>query len=547
MDYDALVVGSGPNGLAAAITLAEHGLSVLVLEAAPRAGGAVASEELTLPGFVHDTFSAVYPAGAASPVFARMPLQRHGLRWVHPPACLAHPLPDGRAIGLYRDLERTAASLDAIHPGDGARWQAFAGPYVNAFEALRDTMLAGFPPVRGPARLLAGIGPARMAQFARLLISPAQALAQRLFEDEGSRAWLYGSALHSDVPPTGVGSAIAAAYMMLLGHGAGWPSPEGGAGRLADALLSYLRELGGEVRTGASVTRVAAEGGRVVGVELSLRDRESNGTFRQEESAKHARALAESPAFGGERISAPLVIADAMPTTLAQMAGEALPARYARALNRYRYGPATLKVDWALDGPIPWSAPQAREAGTVHVGGLAPELLHTTETMRTGLPERPFMLVGQQSLADPTRAPEGKHTAWGYTHGPPALDWAAESERHVERMEAQIERFAPGFRERILARHVLTPAELEQRNRNLVGGDVGGGSYALAQVLFRPVRSPAPYRTPLHGLYIGSAAAFPGGGVHGVPGHAAARLALAEARIARTPVLNGWLADDTQV
>ncbi len=504
MSHDALVVGSGPNGLSAAITLARAGLRVLVLEAAPRAGGAVATEELTLPGFHHDTFSAVHPAGAASPVFAEMGLERHGLRWVHPPVCLAHPLPDGTAVALYRDLDRTAASLDATHPGDGARWRAFAAPLLGSFDALRDTMLGGFPPVRAPLRLTAGIGPRAMLGFAGLLAMSAQSLGERLFAGEGSRAWLYGSAMHSDVPPSGRGSAIAAAYLTLLGHGAGWPSPAGGAGRLADALLAYLRELGGAVRTDATVTRVAVERRRVVGVELS----------------------------GGERIAAPLVIADTMPGALADLAGDALPARYARALRRYRYGPATLKLDWALDGPIPWTAPQARAAGTVHLGGSAPELLRSTAAMRVGLPERPFMLLGQQSLADPTRAPAGMHTAWAYTHGPHALDWAAERDRHVARMEAQVERFAPGFRERIRARHILTPEDLQRRNANLVGGDVGGGSYSLDQVLFRPVRSLAPYRTPVRGLYIGSAATFPGGAVHGVPGRAAARLALAMGRIA---------------
>jgi phytoene dehydrogenase-like protein len=503
MSHDALVVGSGPNGLTAAITLARAGRRVLVLEAAVRPGGAVATEELTLPGFRHDTFSAVYPAGAASPVFARMPLHRHGLRWVHPTACLAHPLPDGTAVALYRDLDRTVASLDAIHPGDGERWRAFAAPFVRRFDALRETMLAGYPPLRAPLRLAAGIGPRAMLGFARLLLASAQSLGEDLFEADGSRAWLYGSAMHSDVPPTGRGSAIAAAYLTLLGHGAGWPSPEGGAGRLADALVSYLRELGGTIRTGASVTRLLAERGRVVGVELA----------------------------GGERLAAALVIADVMPGALADLAGDALPERYARALRRYRYGPATLKLDWALDGPIPWSAPAAREAGTVHLGGSAPELLQSAAAMRAGLPARPFMLLGQQSLADRTRAPEGRHTAWAYTHGPHSVDWAAQRDRHVERMEAQVERFAPGFRDRILARHVLDPAGLQSRNANLVGGDVGGGSYSPNQIVFRPVPSLAPYRTPIRGCYIGSAATFPGGAVHGVPGHAAARLALAEARV----------------
>lgn len=505
MSYDAVVVGSGPNGLTAAIAMARAGWRVLVLEASERPGGAVATEELTLPGFRHDTFSAVHPAGAASGAFASMPLERHGLRWVHPQACVAHPLPDGTAAALYRDLDRTAASLDAIHAGDGESWRAFASPFVDHFDALRDTMLAGFPPLRGPARLAAGIGPRGLFGFARLLPMSARSLGEKLFAGEGTRAWLYGSAMHSDVPPAGAGSAIAAAYMNLLGHGVGWPSPEGGAGRLADALASYLRELGGELHTGANVTRIEVQRGRVTGVGLD----------------------------GGERVGARVVIGDVMPAALDALAGGALPAGYSRRLRRYRMGPSTLKIDWALDGPIPWSAPQAREAGTVHVGGSAAEILQTT-ALADGLPERPFMLLGQQSLADPSRAPAGKHTAWAYTHGPQTgVDWVAERDRHVERMEAQVERFAPGFRELILARHVLGPADLQQRNANLVGGDVGGGSYTLSQVIFRPVPSLAPYRTPVRGLYLGSAAAFPGGGVHGVPGQAAARLALAEARVRR--------------
>jgi phytoene dehydrogenase-like protein len=505
MGYDALVVGSGPNGLAAAITLAQAGQRVLVLEAATRAGGAVASEELTLPGFVHDTFSAVYPAGVASPVFASLPLHRHGLRWIHPAICLAHPLPDGRALALHRDLELTVASLERGGPGDGERWRAFAAPLVSHFDALRDTMLTGFPPLGGPLRLLAGLGPLATADLARLLFSSAQGLGERLFVADEPRAWLYGSAMHSDVPLVRRGSAVAAVYMKMLAHGVGWPSPEGGAGRLAEALVAHLVELGGELRTSAAVTRVAVERGRTVGVELT----------------------------GGERLGAPVVIADVMPAALLTLAGDALPAGYVRALRRYRYGPATLKLDWALDGPIPWSAPEVREAGTVHVGGSAREMLAST-AIAGGLPERPFMLLGQQSIVDPSRAPAGKHTAWAYTHGPRSLDWTGETERHVERMEAQVERFAPGFRERILARHVLGPAEMQRRNANLIGGDVGGGSYRLTQVFFRPVPSLTPYRTPVRGLYIASAATFPGGAVHGVPGRAAARLALAEARLAAT-------------
>jgi phytoene dehydrogenase-like protein len=504
MSYDALVVGSGPNGLSAAIGLARAGWRVLVAEASERAGGAVATEELTLPGFRHDTFSSVYPAAAASPVFARMPLERHGLRWVHPQACLAHVVENGRAVALYRDVDSTVESLELMRGGDGERWREFATPFVRHFDALRETMLSGFPPLAGPARLTRALGPRATLGFARLLAMSAWALGERLFEDDDSRAWLYGSAMHSDAPLTAPGSAIAAAYLMLLGHGVGWPSPEGGAGRLSDALVSYLRELGGEVRTGAEVTRIVVERGRVVGVEINK----------------------------GERVGSPTVIADVMPGALVRLTGDALRGRYAGALTRFRPGPATLKLDWALSGPIPWIARRACEAGTVHVGGSAQEMLAST-AFAEGLPERPFMLLGQQSLADPSRAPVGKHTAWAYTHGPQSLDWAREQERHVERMEAQVERFAPGFRKLILARHVLGPADLQARNANLIGGDVGGGSFALDQLIFRPTRSLSPYRTPVRGLYLGSAATFPGGAVHGVPGHAAARLALAEARVRR--------------
>jgi phytoene dehydrogenase-like protein len=496
---DALVIGSGPNGLAAAIRLAEAGRSVLVLEAAEHPGGAVRTEELTLPGFRHDTFSAVYPAAAASPVFARMPLHEHGLEWVHPAACYAHPLPDGQAAVLYRDLAATAASLDRRHAGDGERWSQFAGPLLDAFPAVRATMLAGFPPIAGPLRLLRRAGPRTTLEFARLLPGSVVGLGRRLFEGAGSRVWLYGSALHGDAPPDAPGSAIAAAYLNLLGHAVGWPSPRGGAGRLIDALVGYLRALGGELRTGATVERVFAAGGRVSGVQLA----------------------------GGERLAGRTVIADVMPHALVRLAGDELPGWYRRLIGRYVYGAATLKVDWALDGPIPWLAEEVRGAGTVHLGGAEDEFLASVAASRSGLPDRPFLLLGQQTVADPSRAPSGRHTAWAYTHGPQrGVHWATEEDRLVERVEAQVERFAPGFRDRILARHVLGPAALEARNRNLVGGDVGGGSYRLSQVVFRPVPSLSPYRTPLRGLFLGSAATFPGGAVHGVPGDAAARAAL---------------------
>src|SRR5215210_2704821 len=268
MSASAVVVGSGPNGLAAAITLARGGVEVTVLEAADRPGGAVATEELTLPGFKHDVFSAVYPATAASPVFARWPLERHGLRWIHPRYCYAHPVAEDRAAVLARDPAETAASLDALHPGDGAAWQAFSRPYVEHFGAWRDLMLRGFPPVRGAARTFLSHGLAGSLDIAKLLLMPAQALAEGIFAHEGSRAWLYGAAMHGDVPPGGPGSAIAAAHLNVMGHAVGWPSPEGGAGRLAEALVGRLRELGGDVRTGARVVSVGTRGRRVTGVGL---------------------------------------------------------------------------------------------------------------------------------------------------------------------------------------------------------------------------------------------------------------------------------------
>ena len=505
----AVVVGAGPNGLAAAIRLAENEQPVTVLEAADRPGGAVRTEELTLPGFRHDTFSAVYPAAAASPVFARMPLERHGLRWTHPDACYAHPVTGGRAVALYRDLDLTAASLDAAHAGDGARWRGFVAPILDAFESIRATMFGGFPPVAGALAMLRELGPVGTARFAALLPDSAERLGRRLFGGRPSRAWLYGAAAHGDAPMTAAGSAIAGVYLDLIGHAVGWPSPTGGAERLTDALVGYLRELGGEVRTGALVEEIESTYGRVCAVRLAR----------------------------GDRIATDVVVADVMPHALATLAGDALPSGYRALLRRYRYGPPTVKVDWALDRPIPWEAAEPRAAGTVHVAGGEEEVLQAIAISHTRLPARPFMLLGQQSLADPSRAPAGKHTAWAYTHGPPTgINWGDEVAPLVERMEAQVERFAPGFRDLILARHVMGPGELERRDRNLVGGDVGGGSYTLRQVIFRPVRRLSPYRTPLRGLYLGSAAAFPGGAVHGVPGDAAASAALADSRSGRRSV-----------
>jgi phytoene dehydrogenase-like protein len=502
MTGGAVVIGAGPNGLAAAIRLAEAGVEVTVLEAADAAGGAVRTEELTLPGFHHDTFSSVYPAAVASPVFERMPLAAHGLDWAHPGACMAHPLPDGSGLALHRDLGATARGLDRRRPGDGERWARFARPYLDAFGAVRNMMLAGFPPVSGALQLLGRAGPRPALGFTGLLAGSAVGLARRLFEDDGARAWLYGAAMHGDAPPGAPGSGVSGFYLNLLGHAVGWPSPRGGAARLTEALAAYLTSRGGTIVTGARVERILATSGRVSGVGVA----------------------------GDTERPAAAVVADVMPQALAAMAGPALAAWYRAALRRYVPGPATVKLDWALDGPIPWLAPEAREAGTVHVGGAEAEMLDSLEQAERGLPDRPFLLLGQQSVADPTRAPAGRHTAWAYTHAPQGFGPQLTSPRHLEAVEQQIERFAPGFRDRILARHVLGPADMEARDANLVGGDVGGGSYRLRQAIFRPVPKLSPYVTPLRGLFLGSAAAFPGGAVHGVPGDAAARAALRRLR-----------------
>ena len=502
--YDAVVVGGGSNGLTAAITLARAGRSVLVAEAAPALGGATATEELTLPGFHHDVFSAVHPAAAASPVFAELPLERHGLRWVQPELAMVHPLPGGRAAVLHRDLDRTVASLDEVAAGDGQRWKAFIGPYLRHYEAVRRTMLSGFPPIAGPARLVAGFGLSGSLEVARVLLQSAEALTGEVFDGE-SAAWFFGAALHGDAPLDSAGSAIAGVYLNVLGHAVGWPSPEGGAGRIADALAGHLRELGGETRVGARAEQVHVRGGRVRAVTLA----------------------------DGSTLETRTVVATTTPHALLRLAGDALGDSYTRRIARFRYGAQTVKLDWALDAPIPWQSAEARRAGTVHVGGTAAQVREAMRDIVAGrLPHAPFLLSGQQSLADPTRAPAGKHTAWAYTHVPPAIDWGTERERFADVIERHVERYAPGFRDTILARHVMAPRDLERRDENLVGGDVGAGSYALDQLVFRPLPALNPYATPVRGLYIGSASAFPGGAVHGVCGHAAARAALRGARLA---------------
>lgn len=465
--YDAVVIGAGPNGLGAAITVARAGLSVVVLEAEDTVGGGARSGELTLPGFVHDTASAVYPLAAASALFRSLDLARWGLGWIHPPAPLAHPLAGEGAVLLERSLSETAVGLGA----DASAYRALLQPWVRSGEGLLDDLL-------GPLRLPRH--PLQMLRFGLFGLRPAAALARSVFEGERARALLAGFAAHSVLPLEQPPSAAAGLVLAIAGHTAGWPVPRGGAQRISDALAGCLRSLGGEIVTGVRV-----------------------------------HSLGELP-------PSRIVLADVTPRQLLHIAGGRLPAGYARQLRRYRYGPGVFKLDWALDGPIPWSAPECLRTGTVHLGGTLSEIAASEEDVERGRPpERPFVLLAQPSLFDPERAPAGKHTAWAYCHVPNGCSFDM-----TERIEAQVERFAPGFRDRVLARTASGPTELELQNANLVGGDIGGGRLDLGQLFTRPVPRLVPYSTPVPGLYICSSSTPPGGGVHGLCGYFAARAAL---------------------
>jgi len=452
----AVVIGSGPNGLAAAIELARAGYRVVVHEAASQIGGGMRSAELTLPGFLHDVCSSVHPLAAASPCFEQYPLARHGLTWIHPDAPLAHPFEDGSAVVLERSLDATCAQLGA----DGEAWRRLFEPLAANWSRLRMDVLA--PPHFQRSPLL-------MARFGLNAIRPARALAESLFPGPRARALFAGLAAHSSLPLETRPSAAFGLVLGTLAHTVGWPIARGGSERIADALAGYLGELGGEIRAGSPV--------------------------------------AELPAT-------PIVMCDIGPRGLLALAGGRFPKGFRRALERYRYGPGAFKMDWALAGPIPWKAPACRRAATVHLGGTLEEIA-AWESGHTG---RPFVLLVQASLFDPSRAPAGRHTAWAYCHisNGSTADLA-------EPIEAQIERFAPGFRALILARHVLDPAGLERYNPNLVGGDINGGAADLGQLFLRPTRH--LYRTPLEGVYFCSASTPPGGGVHGMCGYHAARLA----------------------
>jgi phytoene dehydrogenase-like protein len=464
---DAIVVGSGPNGLAAAIALARAGVSVRVLEAAEVAGGGMRSEELTLPGFVHDVCSAIHPLGVASPFFRTMPLAEHGVEWIEPPAALAHPFDDGTAALLERS---PAATGETLGP-DAARYRRLIGPLARDADAILDDLLA---PLHVPAHPLA------FARFAVPAGLPAAVLARGAFRGSRARGFFAGVCAHSMLPLSQPATAAFGLVLALLGHAVGWPFPRGGSQRLADALVSYLRSLGGDVETGTRVESLAELG------------------------------------------EADVVLLDVTPRQVVAMAGDRLPAGYRRRLERYRYGPGVFKLDWALDGPIPWRAQECARAATVHLGATLEEISASErEPSRGSVAERPYVLLAQQSLFDPTRAPEGKHTAWAYCHVPngSTIDM-------TDRIEAQVERFAPGFRDRILARSELGPAGLEVHDANYVGGDINGGAADLRQLFTRPVARRSPYTTPVPGVFICSSSTPPGGGVHGMCGLYAARAAL---------------------
>jgi phytoene dehydrogenase-like protein len=466
---DAVVVGSGPNGLAAALTLARAGVDVRLIEGAPTLGGGCRTQELTLPGFRHDVCSAVHPLAAASPFFRSVPLAAHGVNLVQPPLPLAHPLDGGRAAVLDRSVRTTAS---AFSDKDARAYRRMMMPLVGDADALVELVLS---PIRRPPR-----HPASAAHFAMLGIGSVTRLARRFTADE-PRALLAGLASHAILPLDTPGTAAFGLLLATLGHVVGWPFVAGGSEQLVSALRAELEAAGATIETGNYVERL--------------------------EEVEPARAI----------------LLDVGPAQLLAMAGDRLPLRYRHALRRYAYGPGVCKVDWALSGPVPWTAPACRHAGTVHVGGTFEEIASSEAEVAIGRhPDRPFVLVAQPGVADPTRAPAGHHTLWGYCHVPngSTIDM-------TDRIEAQIERFAPGWRDLIIGRAAATACDVALHDRNYEGGDINGGAGTLMQTVFRPIPRWNPYRTPVDGVYLCSSSTPPGGGVHGMCGLHAATAALA--------------------
>jgi phytoene dehydrogenase-like protein len=468
---DAVVVGGGPNGLAAAIALARAGRVVRVIEARHEVGGGCRSAELTLPGVIHDVCSAVHPLGRASPFLRQLKLEEHGVEWVEPPVQIAHPLDDGRAALVRRDIGATGDSFEDQR--DARRYARWLGPLAADWELIAAELL-------GPLRPLAALRrPVRLARFGIPALLPAAALARAL-RSTPARALLAGCGAHSFLPLTAPLSAGFGLALLVSAHAVGWPMPRGGSGRISDALLSVLRSLGGEVETDHEI-----------------------------------RSLEDLPPHRAAML-------DLTPRQVLAVSGRRLRGGYAAQLRRYRYGPGAFKVDLVLDGPVPWRAPAVRDAGTVHLGGTVQEVMASEHAVAQGrVHERPFVLVAQPTPFDPGRAPAGRHVVWAYCHVPNG--WTGDA---TERIERQIERFAPGFRDRIVARHVLRPADLEAHNPNNVGGDINGGLQHWAQFFTRPALRWDPYSTPDPRIFICSSSTPPGGGVHGLCGWHAARSAL---------------------
>lgn len=468
---DAIVVGSGPNGLAAAITLARAGRSVRVLEAEETAGGGTRSMELTLPGVVHDLCSAIHPMGVCSPFFRSLPLADYGLRWIEPPVQLAHPYDDGTATVLMRSIAETADSLGA----DAAAYRDLMQPLVDDLDLILGTLLGPPRPPRHPLAVM---------RFGLPALRSAIGLARSRFAGARARALFGGIAAHSILPLDAPASASFGLVLGMVAHAYGWPFAEGGSGRIADALITCLRASGGEIEPGVRVT-----------------------------------SLDELP-------PAAAVLFDVTPRQLRCIAGDQLPGWYRWRLGRFRHGPGIFKLDWALDGPVPWRAAACGQAATVHLGGAMEEIAAGEAAVGRGEhPDRPFVLLAQQSLFDPTRVPAGTQAVWAYCHVP-----SGSTVDMTERIEAQIERFAPGFRERILARHAMGPAAIQRHNANYIGGDIVGGRQDLRQLFTRPTPSLTPYATPNRRLYLCSSSTPPGGGVHGMCGFHAAKAALRRAR-----------------
>src|SRR6266540_1788414 len=511
---DAVVIGAGPNGLVAANLLADAGWDVLVLEVNDEPGGAVRTAEVTAPGFRNDLFSAFYPLGAASPVLRALELEEHGLRWVRAPKVLAHPTRDGPAAVLSTDLDETAVSLEQFAAGDGDAWRHLFELWQRAGRAFLDVLLSPFPPVRGGARLAARLGARGLLDFTRFALLSVRRVAEERFAGAGGGLLLAGNAMHADLTPETAGSGVLGWLLSNAGQEVGFPVPEGGSGQLTAALVARLVARGGRLECGQRVTRIEVAGGRVAGV------RTATGEFVTVRRA---------------------VLADvgAMALYRHLLAPDHVPRRVLDALERWQPGDATVKVDWALSARIPWADPAVAPAGTVHLADSIDEMSLAAVQIATGhVPAQPFLLFGQMTTADPTRSPPGTESAWAYTHIPQRVrgdaghgvrgTWdESDADTAADRIEQEIERRAPGFRATVRARNVQTPRVLEGLDANLVGGAVNGGTARLRQQLvLRPVPGLGGARTPISGLYLASASAHPGGGVHGACGANAAHAAL---------------------